>query len=231
MLDPSNWTETDLNNLINNDIPEDLHLDYKRSGALSRTDPCRNELSKDVAAFANSDGGIIIYGIVESGHHPTETDNGVDANSLTREWLEQIITSNIQPKIESLRIHPIPLLSKGLDRAAYVINIPQSKTRAPHQSRDKKYYKRYNFQSVPMEDYEIRDILRRASAPDLFIVFKFTENVTKIPIQFRSRDISEPIYLGAEIGNRSTTPAHHALDIFLDQYFGNCSPGRAAWLR
>jgi hypothetical protein len=32
---------------------------------------------------------------------------------------------------------------------------------------DNRYYKRYNFQSIPMEDYEVRDLARRAEAPDL----------------------------------------------------------------
>ncbi|MEM7799577.1 MAG: hypothetical protein AAF633_10335, partial [Chloroflexota bacterium] len=31
--------------------------------------------------------------------------------------------------------------------------------------RNKRYYKRFNFESVPMEDYEIRDVLNRDSHP------------------------------------------------------------------
>jgi len=34
--------------------------------------------------------------------------------------------------------------------------------RAPHQAYDHRYYKRYNFQSIPMEDYEVRDLMRRS---------------------------------------------------------------------
>lgn len=30
-----------------------------------------------------------------------------------------------------------------------------------------RYYKRFNFQSVPIEDYEVRDVSRRGEAPDL----------------------------------------------------------------
>ena len=49
-------------------------------------------------------------------------------------------------------------------KVAYVVSIPQS-IRAPHQASDKKFYKRFNFESVPMEEYEIRDLARRSSAP------------------------------------------------------------------
>jgi predicted HTH transcriptional regulator len=181
MRDVSEWAEADLNELIESDVQESMHLDYKQSRALARKDECRSELSKDVAAFANSDGGRIIYGIIEKDQNPQAIDEGVNAREITREWLEQVIYSNIQPKIDGLRIYSIPLPSKGADRVAFVIDIPQSKSRAPHQSRDKRYYKRYNFQSVAMEDYEIRDISRRASTPDLWIRFSFDSgNSTKI---------------------------------------------------
>jgi len=46
-----------------------------------------------------------------------------------------------------------------------VIDVPQSST--AHQASDKRYYKRFNFESVPMEDYEIRDVMQRTEAPSL----------------------------------------------------------------
>jgi hypothetical protein len=42
----------------------------------------------------------------------------------------------------------------------FVIAIERS-TLAPHQAPDKKYYKRYNFQSAPMDHYEIVDVGNR----------------------------------------------------------------------
>jgi hypothetical protein len=213
MRDPSEWTEADLAELIRDDVQESLHLDYKRSDALARNDKCRDEISKDVAAFANSDGGRIIYGIVEKGHHPERIDDGVDAAEFNREWLEQIVSSNIQPKIDGLRIHPIGLASKGPGRVSYVMDIPQSKSRAPHQSRDHKYYKRYNFQSVPMADYEIRDIMRRASTPDLWIKFAFMGGQTRTTLDFRGGSFAAALHLNPEIGNRSSTPAEYAVII------------------
>ena len=55
----------DINNFISNKIEENLNLDYKASDALQRNDKKTNEISKDVSAFANSDVGLIIYGIKE----------------------------------------------------------------------------------------------------------------------------------------------------------------------
>ena len=58
-------TKTDLDSLILNHIEENIHLDYKAADALSKSDNKKKEISKDVSAFANSDGGVIIYGIRE----------------------------------------------------------------------------------------------------------------------------------------------------------------------
>lgn len=148
-------TIEDIDNLILNKIQEDLHLDYKQSSAL---DPSKkDEIAKDVSAFANSDGGVLIYGIVEENNLPVSKDDGVDHKKISRERLEQIISSNITPRIDDIEIVPIPLSD---DKSIFVVKIPKS-NRAPHQSSNKKYHKRFNFLSVAMEDYEINDVRQR----------------------------------------------------------------------
>jgi hypothetical protein len=146
----------DINNLIVVQVQESLHLDYKSSDAIDGNK--KVEISKDVSAFANSDGGSIVYGITEAGHLPVTIDAGVDHKKYSREWIEQVINSNVFPKIEGVKIIQIPI---SADRSVYIINIPKS-YRGPHQASDKKYYRRYNFQSVPMENYEIEDVRSRA---------------------------------------------------------------------
>jgi hypothetical protein len=102
----------------------------------------------------------------------------------------------------------------------YAVSIPAATSRAPHQAADKRYYKRYNFQSVPMEDYEIRDILRRASTPDLWLNFRFDAGTTteiKFPPE---KEVSQPISLFIDIGNRSNEPAlYYVIKIYLDELF------------
>jgi hypothetical protein len=144
-----------IDKLIKNEVQEDLHLDYKASPALDKNK--RDDISKDVSAFANSDGGTLIYGIIEKDNLPISKDSGVENKKMSREQLEQIISSNITPRIDGIKIKQIPL---STDRSIFVVSIPKSH-RAPHQARDKKYYKRFNFESTPMEDYEISDVSNR----------------------------------------------------------------------
>lgn len=150
-------TLQDLEDMIKNEIQENTHLDYKRSSALLSKNS-RREIAKDVSAFANSDGGCIIYGIEEDNQLPRRIDSGVDHNKYTRERLEDVITSNISPRIEEIEILRIQL---SPDNSAYIVNIPKS-SRGPHQETiSNRYYKRFNFKSQPMEDYEINDVRSR----------------------------------------------------------------------
>ncbi|WP_298261181.1 RNA-binding domain-containing protein [Bradyrhizobium sp.] len=158
----ADWDEAYLNSLIQVGEQESLTLDYKASAALAKGDKEKNDLSKDVSAFANSAGGLLVYGIVEDKHVPIGIDTGVDRNVITKEWLESVIKSRIQPVVDDLAIKQIDLPSKGVDKVAYVVEVPAATSRAPHQAYDHRYYKRFNFESTPMEDYEVRDLMRRS---------------------------------------------------------------------
>lgn len=168
---PRNWTENRLINFITSEIEESLTLEYKSAEALDRTDTKKKEITKDVSAMANSAGGIIVYGIrefdQENKRHLPEKITPVDRRLFPREWVEQIIQA-IRPRIDGIVIHSINL-SSGETDVAYVIEIPQSNT--AHQANDHRYYKRFNFQAVPMEDYEIRDVMFREQTPNISLKF------------------------------------------------------------
>ena len=161
------WNEARLQDYIANRIEESLNLEFKDAAALENTDLKKKEITKDVSSFANSDGGTIVYGIAESSMQPrvAERISPVNQNTVPKEWLEQVI-ANIRPRISGVVIHPVQLDSATTD-VAYVVEVPASST--AHQAADKRYYKRYNFESVPMEDYEVRLAMSRQAGPDIRI--------------------------------------------------------------
>jgi predicted HTH transcriptional regulator len=160
------WDEAFLNaHFVAGKIQESNALDYKDSRSLGKQSLERMELCKDVSAFANSGGGTIIYGITENKHEPVGIDQGVDKTAITKEWIEDVLTSNIRPKIEELDIAMVPLPSKGTNQVVVVLRMGQATALAPHQNEmDNKYYRRHNFKSEPMKDYEVRDAMRRSIA-------------------------------------------------------------------
>jgi hypothetical protein len=216
-------TKSDLDRLIADDIQESLTLDYKDARALGKTDKQRNELCKDASAFANSAGGQIIYGIEEKDHQPArvQDSDSVDPVDITREWIEQVIDSNIQPRIQNLGIQLIDVATKP-KRVAYVITIPQATTSALHQAPDNKYYYRQNFQSVPMEDYQVRDTMRRATTPELYVRLSLAGGKRAVIELAHQAEMSKPILLNAFVGNRSAQPAFHTfVELGIDTGIGS----------
>lgn len=123
-----NWTIEKLNQLIQDQIEESNVLDYKAADALAKTDGKKNEISKDVSAFANSNGGVIIYGIKEfdekSKAHLPEKIDPVSRVDISKEWLEQVISTKIQPKIEGIEIIPVTVNEED-NTVVYVVEIPK----------------------------------------------------------------------------------------------------------
>lgn len=161
-----NYDFDTLKSFINNGIEESQYIEFKSGEALSKKDAHKKEISKDVSAFANSDGGIIIYGISEK-NHKADSFSFIDGNEFNKEWLEQIISSNINRSIPNLKIFPIRK-NGNIKETIYVVQIPSS-TEAPHMCREKRFYRRALFECAIMEEYEIRQLYGRKVKSELFL--------------------------------------------------------------
>lgn len=202
----------DLQRLVDEGLEESLTLDYKASPALTREGKAPDELCKDVSALANSAGGQIVYGIEEdkAAGKPSKVDDGVADPKITREWIEQILNSKVQPRMDGVRIERVDM---GTGKFGFVISVRQSQT-GPHQAPDGKYYKRFNLQSVPMHDYEIRDIMRRATAPDLEVKLSLSAGSVEFAAH---QELSKIFFLNCTVANKSPTPANYAMvELFVD---------------
>lgn len=159
------WNLDRIKRLIRDSVEQSLSIEYKSAGALGKSDTKKTEITKDVSAFANFSGGVLIYGIAEfqerDKRHSPEKIDPIDRQEYSKEWLEQIVQS-IQPRIDGIVIEPV-----NIDNASvcYVVTIPQSYT--AHPARDHVYYRRHNFNVLPMEDYEVRDVMNRRKRPKI----------------------------------------------------------------
>lgn len=163
------WSQTILEQYINDEIQENLTLEYKGAASMSKEESKKAEITKDVSAMANSAGGIIIFGIREfdkkEKRHLPERIDPIDQTIYTKEWIEQVI-SNIRPKVTGILIYPVQI-NTNLNHVVYVVDIPQSNT--AHMAKDNRYYKRLNFSVYPMEDFEVRDTMGRQQHPKIEI--------------------------------------------------------------
>ena len=207
-FEKTEYSIDDLTALINNEAEESVHLEFKEARSLSKDDKKKAEIAKDVSAFANSDGGIIVYGIEEQ-EHKAHALSYIDGNTYTKEWLEQVIQDNIQRRIEGLEIFPIR--DNDVTKSIYIVKIPRS-SNTPHMSADKCYYKRNNFRSVKMEEYEVRDLFYRESTPNLLITsYRFY-------IKMRTQDYTQFGFVAQIANNSNTIATMYKLNCYIINY-------------
>lgn len=155
-----------IESLINTQAEESTYLEFKSAGALKKEGNYKDEITKDISAFANADGGVLIYGLKER-EHKADSIDFIDGNISTKEWLQQMI-DGIKRKIPGLEIIPIRF-DKEITKTIYIVNISRSNEGA-HQATDGRFYKRRNFKNDIMEEYEIRDSYNRAQKTELEIL-------------------------------------------------------------
>jgi len=175
------WTLARVESLMSSRIQEDIHLDYKAAESLGSSDGKKGEISKDVSAFANADGGVIVYGVSEDPKDrslPGAIDP-IDPRDFSTEWLEQVATSRVQPKIPGLLITRVEV---GPNQVLYVVQIPKGET--AHQASDRKYHKRLGTTTEAMWDYEVRDVMNRKTTPKVRVELSIVRQVREVKDMF-----------------------------------------------
>ncbi|WP_166398810.1 AlbA family DNA-binding domain-containing protein [Rubrobacter marinus] len=147
---------------------EDLTLDYKREIGSSPGE--RAEMCKDVSALANSEGGMIVYGVDEKPDRTPKIPLFGTARAFGRqnveEWAAQVLQGGVQPRMV-LDVEAFPL-SGDPSRCLLVVRTQPSPS-APHMvtlNGDNRYYGRFyrrgNFGNRIAEEYEVREMMERA---------------------------------------------------------------------
>jgi len=150
--------EKEIQALVDGEQKESLILEYKRE--VSGTDKEKKELSKDISAMANTEGGFFIIGIEENDGMASKLvgTGKLIGNQPVEEWVENILISNVRPKL-IVRLKAVPL-SSDENKVILVIQIPQS-SRRPHMvtiEGKNAYYKRHNYQAAYADEHEVRSM-------------------------------------------------------------------------
>jgi hypothetical protein len=207
-------TRADLIALHSGNIKEGISLEYKASPAVDKKDDNKKlEMARDVSAFANADGGQIVYGMTEKDHEPAGLDKGIDGRAYPEIWFEQVIQQHITPAILAIRIRHVPLIKPMV---AVVIDVPASKG-DPHQVSDGRYYRRHNYNRLIMEHYEVREAFHRVSTPDLLLTPSFGYGTSERLLDKKLEQLSfsgimlRKFNLHFTLQNRSTAPASYSV--------------------
>ncbi|NRA66274.1 MAG: putative DNA binding domain-containing protein [Pseudobacteriovorax sp.] len=159
---------------VGDGIREDLHLDFKRKSKPflpKLNDDDRRNYSKALSGFANSDGGIIIWGIGAPGsgsgertYHPIESVVGF------AEYLDSFISRLVSPSVAGAE--NLVILSDEAQQNGYVISYIPKSMASPHRAEAeglKHYYMRYGESFKVAEHYELEFMFGKRNIPEISI--------------------------------------------------------------
>jgi predicted HTH transcriptional regulator len=163
-----NWTEDHIEGLPR----EDNRIE--RNGSLIgdwADGKLREELAKQMSAFANTGGGNLILGANDRGLIDGGLRLSWKGHQSTKDWLEDIIPHLTDPEVIGCRVIDVHRSGNSshieADKGVFVIEIPDSE-RAPHQSTvDLRYYVRLGSKSLPAPHRLIEDIRNRVRHPKI----------------------------------------------------------------
>jgi predicted HTH transcriptional regulator len=122
----SSWAEADVNDLIGQ--LESIRREFK-SGRMFDGDQKQkwiDQLSKEVSAFANTEGGDLFLGIDEDSRSSRpKVAAGIDGvpAEIGPERLQQLIESNVSSYLLGIRVRQVRLSARA-DRVVFVVQIP-----------------------------------------------------------------------------------------------------------
>lgn len=199
-------TLADITGFATDGREEDLHLDFKlvNDPDLKNRDDRRN-FAKAVSGFANSDGGLIVWGVDcrknSDGVDCASSAPGVENPSRFHSRLTEFTASAANPSVSGVEHRSLPD-SNGADHGFAVTYVPASDG-GPHMAKmgEDRYYRRSGASFLKMEHFEIADMFGRRPHPKLDLIYEVAK-----PTIF-GRNIKLSIYLILENRGRGSARA------------------------
>lgn len=223
--------------LKNESVGESQQLEFKRKQKPDRIDldsDDKKNFGRALSAFSNATGGIVIWGIGTSDREDEKVASDLAPIADARRFaqmLEGLVPQYLSPP--NLDVRLLPIAEPNGD--GYVaVRIGTSDAR-PHMSTapgHHTYYLRVGATTLPMVDFQVRDMLRIKTAPKLGVAYSFTLR--------SSTGGMRRVYMALSVYNDGKVSARHAY--LLAKHFsgaefreiaGNSNPFRYAdsgWL-
>lgn len=96
-----------IQSLIENAEPENQRLDYK-SRLPDKSSGGQQEFASDLSAFANGEGGRLVYGILEDGEGCASSIAPIEGDiEAETQRLQSYAADKVCPRIQGIKVHPI----------------------------------------------------------------------------------------------------------------------------
>ena len=172
--------EDDLKSMITDHVKEDLYLEFKQKRDRRHAqleDDDKFNFSRALSGFANSDGGILIWGVetYKKDESAKSLKPIADVDGFIRS-LKSSLINFVQPFVDNVLIEKIP--TDASDQVGFVkCLIPQS-DKTPHRPMlaDREYYKRSTEGFYRLEHFDLEDMFGRRQRP-LLVMHTASGNV------------------------------------------------------
>lgn len=155
--------------LLKDGAKEDLHLEFKTKKNESRPelhDSDVRSLSRVLSGFANSDGGVLVWGVETDAESRASVLKPIAKVADFESRLQKSLLNAVQPTIDGLRMESIPLDNKSGHGFVKML-IPRS-DKTPHRSMyDREYVRRSGDQFYNLEHFDLEDAFGRRPRPVL----------------------------------------------------------------
>lgn len=162
----------DLATFTSNQTTEHIYFDYKSSPEgkpeerAKKLEEFRNDVAKDITAFANSEGGLLIIGFCEK-------DKKIKPISIKSETFDHQLKGTKMNPIPDFKIATVDVEENTEIKYVHLIDIPQGNK--VYQAPDNKFYRRSNGQNHgPLNQQEILDVAGRSGKPNVEIELWFS---------------------------------------------------------
>jgi len=163
-----------IEDLISFKTEEDIHLEYKENLISSE------KIAKTLSSLANTEGGNVFFGIREDKNKPVD----ITPISIpkTKEKIDRVARTGISPPLY-IRILPVDIEKEDKKGQVFVIYVPKKYPYIHFAKKAHRFYKRSEANSIPMEEYEIREAYRLQSEHSERIY----DNIYEVEKMFRSK--------------------------------------------
>lgn len=176
----TNLSIADVEAYVTSGQEENLHLDFKRIADPRFEREDRKNLARAIAGFANSDGGLIVWGVTTARNtYDVEYATGLQAISPVSAFmakLNQISGEAANPTVGAVQHRRIEIQG---DSGLAVTYVPPS-DEGPHMAKcgEDRYYRRSGDRFVKMEHFEIADMFGRRPQPKLVFNYRLARGAT-----------------------------------------------------
>jgi Putative DNA-binding domain len=168
-------TQASLEDLIAQKITESLYLEFKSKK--DRSTPLLDssdgwQFSRAISGFANSDGGILIWGIESNKHEEAAKLKPIANVADFHARLKKSLLNSTQPVVDGIILQVILTDKDNTD--GYVTCLIPSSDKTPHRAMlaDREYYKRTTEGFYRLEHFDLEDMFGRRPRPLLVVILK-----------------------------------------------------------